>query len=103
MNSGQQHPRVFARTVIMKLIERQAVALKLPRRVYAVRSMRAATKRRFIKPRASKHLSRSFRVNLFAFVRSGRGSKLAVREIEMVCRAARDDREGLNGFDCRPG
>ena len=85
----------------MKLIERQSVALKLLGRFGAVRGMRAATKRRFIKPRSRKHRSRSFRVNLLAFVRSGSGSKLAVREIEMVCRAARDDREGLNGFDCR--
>ena len=68
MHGGDEHACVLARTVVVQLIEGQAVALKLARSLCVIRRMRAAAQVRFIQADARQHICGSLRVNRLAFV-----------------------------------
>src|SRR5713101_5843663 len=101
MHGGQQHGRVFARAVVVKLSEGLACGFKAFRGVGVVRSVSTTFESGRVAPRAGEHRGYRLGVNRFAFVRSAGDGKLAIADIEVISRAAGDKRNRLNRLDSR--
>jgi hypothetical protein len=94
---------MFARAVVVKLARRAAFAIELASNRLAVRYLRATQQVALAQTYPIKHSRNCFGVNTLALMGRATDSQFTRRELEAISRAARDQRNGLNGLDRRAG